>query len=233
LNTGVENNVGFGTSTAAVNCGGILAPAANSDNTETWDGSSWTTSPADMNTARSKLSAANQGTTTAGLVFAGSDPPGSARNTALTESWNGSAWTEVGDLTTARRGGSGAGTSTAALLATGYVGPGAAFKDEVEEWNGTAWTEVADVNSVRQTAGSSGTVVSALIYGGQPGTLAITEEWDGSSWTEVADLATAREGLGKGTGPSALSALAVGADAPSNNMTEEWTQSQNVKVITD
>ena len=40
------------------------------------------------------------GTTTAGLISGGIAPPAPA--TGETETWNGSAWTEVADLNTAR-----------------------------------------------------------------------------------------------------------------------------------
>ncbi len=47
-----------------------------------------------MNTQRSR--GAGMGTTTDGLVGGGLTPaPG---NTAATEAWNGSAWTEVNDM---------------------------------------------------------------------------------------------------------------------------------------
>ena len=54
---------------------------------------SWRTG-ATMNTARYYLSGA--GTATAGLAFGGKEP--SPAVTANTESWNGSAWTEVNNL---------------------------------------------------------------------------------------------------------------------------------------
>lgn len=62
----------------------------------------------------SKASAANQGTTTAGLIFGGykQSPNTSIANV---ESWNGSAWTETADVNTAREQAGGGGTSTAAF----------------------------------------------------------------------------------------------------------------------
>ena len=51
--------------------------------------------------------------------------------TAVTESWNGTSWTEVNDLSTARRDSSGSGTSTAGLAFGGSQDPGAA----TEEWD--------------------------------------------------------------------------------------------------
>jgi hypothetical protein len=55
------------------------------------------------------------GTNTAALAFGGDPPVGN------TESWNGTSWTELNDLNTARRILTGAGTSTAALAFGGLV----------------------------------------------------------------------------------------------------------------
>jgi hypothetical protein len=56
------------------------------------------------------------------------NPPGTS---ALTESWNGTNWTAVANLATARSSLAAAGTNTAALGFGGNTGPGAA----TEEWN--------------------------------------------------------------------------------------------------
>ena len=77
-----------------------------------------------------------------------SDPTASAK----TESWNGSGWTEVGDLNTARQkiGNSTRGTTTASIA---FAGTGADPSPVVainESWNGSAWTEVAYLNTSRK-----------------------------------------------------------------------------------
>ena len=65
-----------------------------------------------------------------------------------TESWNGSAWTETGDLNVARYDQAGSGSQTAAITAAGYRTDSPAGNTTfVEQWNGSAWTEVADVNT--------------------------------------------------------------------------------------
>jgi hypothetical protein len=141
----------------------------------------------------------------------------------------------VNVLSTARRGAAGAGIQTAALCCTGFCDTPSpnTFVAVVEQWNGTSWSNVNDVNTARQTAGSAGTVTSAVIYGGQPGQQAVTEQWNGTGWTEVADLGTGREGLGKGTGASSGSALAVGKDGSPNTLTEQWTDPvYSVKTVT-
>ena len=59
-----------------------------------------------MNTARQRLGAA--GTITAAIAFGGISPA----TTAVTESYDGSTWTEVNDLNTARRSMAGKGIQT-------------------------------------------------------------------------------------------------------------------------
>ena len=64
MGTARTQTQGIGTQTAAINTNGVgPSGSANSDNTEVWNGTSWTTSPADLNTGREKVAAANQGTT--------------------------------------------------------------------------------------------------------------------------------------------------------------------------
>jgi hypothetical protein len=70
--------------------GGYLYPNSPpvSAATEEYDGSTWTTSPGSMNTARRNLAGA--GTQTAALGFGGYD----TALTAATEEYNGSTWTK-------------------------------------------------------------------------------------------------------------------------------------------
>ena len=70
-------------------------------------------------------------------------PGTTPRDTALTEQYNGSSWTEVNDLNSNRRGLTGAGIYTAALAIAGYT---TTWLNNVESWNGSNWTEIAEVN---------------------------------------------------------------------------------------
>ena len=65
------------------------------------------------------------------MLFGGGRTPG---DVALTESWNGTAWTELADLSVARDqlGGSTNGTSLSALAFGGDDGP--ADRNITEEW---------------------------------------------------------------------------------------------------
>ena len=163
------------------------------------------------------------GTQTAALaIFGYFHPPGA--NAAVTEQYDGTSWTEVGDANTARYGNVGIGITTAALSVGGTTDPPTLAI--VEQYNGTAWTEVADLNTARQYGGGVGTTTDALYAGGikypSPGAAAAsTESYDGTSWTEVGSLSGGRQYVGtSGTAPSAL--LFGGSPAPLSATTEFW-----------
>ena len=108
-----------------------------------------------MNTGRSGSAPSQSGTQTAALCATGGAPP----NVANVEQYDGTSWTEVADVNTARQGGGGAGITTAAL-AVGGNGPVLI----VESWNSTSWTEIADLNT-NPTASSRATGTSTcLLY---------------------------------------------------------------------
>jgi hypothetical protein len=82
------------TSTAALTMGGYGVPPSNPTRrayVEEYNGSSWAVQT-EINTARIEGGAC--GTSTACILAGGSIPPG----TNITESWNGTAWTEVADM---------------------------------------------------------------------------------------------------------------------------------------
>ena len=102
----------------------------------------------------------------AGLFFGGYSPPGIK---AANESWNGSSWTEVGDLNDGRYIQGGGGTSTAAICCGGDT-PGATANTET--WDGSAWTEVADLNTARKSlTEGAGLYDDFLTMGGDSGSI--------------------------------------------------------------
>jgi hypothetical protein len=133
MNNGRYGNTGFGTSTAALVVAG-RSPAS----TELWNGTSWTNSPANLNTARNSLSGA--GVQTLGLAFGGG--PLGAGGITSTELWNGSTWTaNPTGLGTGRYGQtSGAvGDYNAAMIAGGWTtASSGANTAATEEWTGQA-----------------------------------------------------------------------------------------------
>ena len=167
-----------------------------------------------LNTARNNM--APVGANAENLLAASGE---TSTNVTNVEQWNGSSWTEIAEVNTARRGVTGFGTYTSGIIAGGFP-----FTAVVESWNGSAWTEVGDLNVAKAGLRSSGSANTAgIVFGGSsPTILATTESWDGSSWTEVNDLNTARNEMG-GAGNSKTAALAIGGDAPPNSaLNESW-----------
>ena len=232
LNTARSFTGSGGTSSGQIVAGGSQTTALFTDETnlvETWNGSAWSETT-EINTARNALGG-DGASSSATLVVGGKVPPHSptsATDTDVVESWNGSAWTETGDLNTGRYGMAASGTYTAMIASGGQTNPPPSQVNNVETWNGSSWTEVAEV-STRVFLAGAGTSTSQLVFGGSdpggPG-VTTTESWDGSSWTTVNSLATARQMLG-GDGASNTSAIAFGGSGdgyePDKNETEEWS----------
>ena len=175
-----------------------------------------------LGTAR--YGAAGTGSTStqaAGLVFGG-DTGSGTRMVAVTEEYNGTAWTEKNDLNTARGQAAGGGTTTAALAFSGEgPPPGYAKLAVTENYNGSSWTEVADLNTARYAGAGFGTTTAALMTGGTagPGVTADTETWNGSAWTEVSNLNTARGVKGSGT---TTDGVVVGSSPSASTAFENW-----------
>ena len=126
----------------------------------------WATSGS-INSARDTL--AGSGAQTNAIIFGGQAP-----NVALTESYNGSSWTEVNDLNTAKGYLGGFGSVSAAIKTGGLPSTAA-----TESWNGTSWTEVNDLNTARFGSAGGGTQASAVAAAGSRATPAalVSEDW--------------------------------------------------------
>jgi len=172
-----------------------------------------------LNTPRGESFGHGAGTQTAAQVAGGSSPATSASSENV-EHYDGSSWTEVADINTARVGAVQDGVQTASFLAAGYS---TAYVGITESWNGTSWTEVADLSTARAyqggTRGASAT--AGLVVAGYNGSdVDNVEKWDGSSWTEVAEVNSARRKAG-GFGTS-TAAIAVGSAPSATNLVESW-----------
>ncbi len=220
---------GLGTQTAAVSGGYYRSqaglPAVTLTVSESYNGSAWTETNATNNAFGIRTGC---GTSTAGLEAGGTDVTPTV--SAVCETFDGTNWTEVGDLNTARAAaGQHNGTSTASLTISGST---PSLVTSVEEYNGTSWTETTDINTARKGLGGSGTATLALVYAGQAPVKALTESWDGSSWTEVGDLSTARA-AGGSAGTTNTSALQISGELGPGytTATEEWNVSATVETV--
>ena len=139
INTGREQLASAGTSTATLIASGNTAGGSKKSETEEYDGTSWT-EVGDVNTARYAI--AGSGIATSALVWAGiappslpTFPPGSSKET---EEWDGTAWTEVANLTGSVRLATSStpqGTAQLAMCAGGQgVPPTSTATTVCEEW---------------------------------------------------------------------------------------------------
>ena len=167
----------------------------------------------DINVARRDMP--STGTVTAAIIAGGESNP-TPGGYDLTESWNGSCWSEVNDLNTARKFWSGgAGTATSAVVAGGSTGPGAGTPTAVAEtWDGSCWSTVNSINASRRAPTLFGTSsTNAVCAGGTPPDVGLVEEWNGTCWTEVNNLGSARYSMCR-SGTSSDAIVSKG-DAPS------------------
>jgi len=159
-----------------------------------------------LSTGRSYGAAAG-GHTTALLIAGYHLPSGDAPTPVnIVENYNGTAWTEVADITTATRRLQGFGTQTAALAAGGLA-PGAVTS--VEEFNGTGWAEGGDLPAARSAGGGFGTQTAGLVFGGPPA-LVTSQEYNGTAWTAGGNMGTGRQDYCAGAYGSQTAGLAAG-----------------------
>ena len=169
------------------------------------------------------------GTQTASIMIGGNHGGGTPEVNS-TELYDGTSWTEVNNLNTARRLLQGMGTVyTSALAVGGYYSPG--YQSIVESWDGSSWTEITDTNSNKGAGGQAGTSTAGIVFAGVPGGPQVSNEyWNGSSWTELADLNTGRRNIGS-SGTVYTAALAFGgSNTPDSAVVEQWDGSSWTEV---
>jgi hypothetical protein len=177
----------MGTQTAGLYAGGFGPPYLNYS--EEYNGTSWT--EGNNTTIARECSTSGFGTQTAGAIAGGgapdniTSPYGGYSNS--TDEYNGTSWSEGGNMNSHRLGMATCGTQTAGFGAGGYQGanhpesppPNTA---KCEQYDGTSWTEVADLNTARSSMGHFGTQTASIACRGSSNP---TESWDGSSWTNI------------------------------------------------
>ena len=166
-----------------------------------------------LNTTRQQAANGRTGIQTAGIATGGQ---ASSSYYAQTEQYNGTAWSEINDLTTARKSLASCATSYTALVVAGGGEP--AVSSKTENFNGTCWSEVNDLVQARQQFSGCGTQTAGLVFGGNPGSSALTESWNGTCWTEVNDL---NEAVGGNSGGG----LQTAGFMVYHNQHEQWNGS--------
>jgi hypothetical protein len=220
LNTTRSGLGGAGTQTAALGFGGYLGPGPTTGVTESYNGTSWTSLPATMNTARG--SGISGGTQTAAII-------GQSGNAGTaTELYNGTSWTNGPAMGSSIYYRSGAGTQSSTFAAGGSPN-GTTSVATTETWNGSSWTVGGNLANATSQAGSVGTAADGLSIGGRQSSPVVyynyTQRYNGTSWTSLATINTSR-GLTNAFGNSSTAILCGGwASSPPTNVvsaTEQW-----------
>ena len=153
---------------------------------------------------------------------------------AIVEEYNGSSWSEVGDLNTGRNA-KAMGANAEAAIATGGYDPGVSTGSvKTEEFDGSSWTEVGDLNVKREAMGTfgiatAGIIASGFSRGNSPARPVNVESWNGSAWTEIANVNQGRSTtIGSGIQTSGI--ISGGNPAPAQNLVESWDGSSWTEV---
>ena len=158
---------------------------------------------ANLNTNRRNMGS-GQTPATAGVVFGGFN--GTAA-TAVTEEYDGTGFSNSGNMGTARYQFNGFGVQTAAVGAGGYVSGDVA---NVEEYNGSTWAEVTNIPGARRGQAGFGTLTAGVICGGVPNSNA-TLHYDGTNWTAGGNLPAGTDRTNSaGTGTQTAGLVAAG-----------------------
>ena len=182
-----------------------------------------------VNTGRSAGGAA--GDSSAGLIFGG-DVSGTSQT--KTETYDGTSFSEIADMSTAMRGvGNGSGATNAAAVVSGSYGPPALgtteeFTSSTNVITAAAWSSGGSLNLGRHDGSNSGTKTAGLFAGGKvyPNVFKNeSEEYDGTSWSEGNNLGTARMLSGAGTQTAGLAFAGTNGSPGSTGvqaLTEEY-----------
>ena len=247
-----------GTQTAAVGFAGYIAnnppftpPAGDSNRTEEYNGTAWTTGNT-MGTARYRI--AGNGTQTAALGAGGYVYP-STVDRAETEEYDGTNWSSGGNMPEGKKGPRSWGAQTNAVLSGGSKPPSLTAITATINYDGSSWSSnPATLATGRMQMGAStGTSASSAVFSGGQNSgataqLAITEEYNqseiittGAAWAAGGNMNTAR-GLLASAGTTQSAMLGAGGyspPAPSNNtwaIVEEyngssWSEVNNIPAI--
>lgn len=181
----------------------------------------WATGGA-LNTARRSMNTGPIGTQDAGLSAGGY----TTTRVAVTEEYNGTAWSNGNNTTDTLNNRGGAGSQTAGLLFGGLPSPTAV--DDTEEYDGTNWTAGGALNTARGYGPiAAGTQTAALAAGGyNPPVTFVTsvEFYNGSTWATQPN--TNQPNYAGASGGDQTAAWYVGAGAvspaPPNKLTYNW-----------
>jgi len=175
---------GDGTTSAAFIVGVAESPTAYGQ-VYYYDGTSWAAGTDIPDSSLYRGGSSGGGTQTAGLIYGGKQAGGSDQ-VATTYEGDGSTWTSVNSMGTARYDMAGGGSQTSNLCFGGGVNP-LVFKNTTESYDGTSWSSTSNLSTaITRNGGDTSSNTSAVSFGGgdnSPAVTAQTEEFTGASGT--------------------------------------------------
>ena len=198
MNTGRSEGMTAGTQTASLMSGGIVPGSdAMTNNSEEYNGSSWSEGN-NLNLYRRGGGFGAQGTQTAGLVSGGNGGPSSPAAGLLStaEEYNGTSWSDGGDMPTTKFSHGACGTQTAGLVFAGKTGTNVntdvTSVNTTFEYDGSSWTAGGNYGIANNSMAGFGTQTAGVGVGGNYPASAATYEYNGSSWTAGNNIPSAR-----------------------------------------
>ena len=219
---------GFGIQTSSVMYGGTT------NSTEEYNGTGFSAG-GNLNTGRPNCQDNGWGVETAAVVASGYD---GSNNTANVEEYDGSSFSEVNNVSSARRQQASIGlVQTAGAICGGYTSTNV---DSTEEYDGTNWTSGGSLNTSRRGFAGSGTLTAGIVFSGYTTTVvANTEEYDGTSWTTATSINSARNnGAAASNAPQSTAMLFGGNTGSDTGKTEQyngtsWTEVADMATARD
>lgn len=204
LPTGQTRGGCTGTLTAAIVMGGMGTTGATTGTSWTYNGSAFTS----ITAAGTKNDTGSAGTQTAALLYGGAV---SSTVSTTGQKWNGTAWSAMGALTTARQYVAGFGASDDAMAVGGNSGT---VQSSSEKYNGTTWSSSVVFFYTLYAAFSFGASSTAggvaLGYQQANANHNRTYTFNGTTWT-LASYAPENNAWGRGYGSSTDAMMVGGA----------------------
>jgi hypothetical protein len=216
LNTRRVDSRAAGTTNALlIDCGGLTPASGPTDpgsvHTESYNGTSFTTVN-DMNQPSGYNGFGGTSTAAVSMCCGASPPSGGNTNMDLSETWDGTCWTNANDMNTGRQQMAGFGAVYTAAIAT-QGNSGGPMGGWTESWDGTCWTNVNDGVVDTKNLCAQGTQAAGMAIGGFP-FLNTTQDWDGTCWTAGTSYNSGRHAMGGTTQGTPSSALIFGGQGP-------------------
>jgi len=226
-----------GTQTAALAALGYsyspTSPVGGRTISEEYNGATWT-SGGTANTSRYQNNSSGPQTATMALGgAAGTGDAGPYTTSAAAEDYNGTGWTTVASLPSARAGGIPMCGPADTLLATGGNDNMSGEPiDTTFEFSSAAWTTSTSYPASQSGMGAVGTQTAAFFYGGSrdaPSSIVTdeTQDYNGTAFSAQTALPTASRNWGGKSGTqtaciAACGTLAGGVPNPFSNTTLTW-----------